>query len=532
MFRVLWSGGWLWAGALAWIPLACGDAASSAPEPALVSASGGRAVVSATTGGRDEPATSASNGGSSELAAGSIGAPELAGNSGAPALAGGAAPELAGGAAPSAGASSAGAAGSSAGEVAGPAEGGHGGQPWGDSGGAGGELAEGGGGNGGEAWDAGAGGGAHGPDVEPLPGVQELALGILHTCARLENGDVKCWGDTVYDQVGATAELIVGDEPGELTDLEPILRGTSQVAAAGYHTCALRDGQVWCWGSNGYGQLGNWEVSSSTPDPVSVELPERVREICVSQVASYALTEAGAVWGWGATLASEESGAHPIPLGEEVTAIACGAGAVCGLNRGGTVACHGQAELSAAAPEPLVIALADRETVPVRQVTVGIRHGCAVYENGAARCWGRGEFGVLLSGTIEDRPGDLSEASPWPAIALGARAVALSSGPNVSCALLEGGRVKCWGRDPGTGNAVGDEPGELGDSLPFVDLGSGLSVRSVVTGGLHACSLFDDGRVKCWGYNQFGQLGIGTPELAKGDEPGEMGDTLPFVPIR
>ena len=72
----------------------------------------------------------------------------------------------------------------------------------------------------------------------------------------------------------------------------------------------------------------------------------------------------------------------------------------------------------------------------------------------------------------------------------------------------------------------GDGAGEMGDNLPSVDLGSGRSAKFIAAGGDHTCAILDDGSVKCWGRNDYGQLGYGDTQN-RGDGAGEMGDTLP-----
>ena len=109
-----------------------------------------------------------------------------------------------------------------------------------------------------------------------------------------------------------------------------------------------------------------------------------------------------------------------------------------------------------------------------------------------------------------------------------------------SCALLDDGALKCWGSNYddqlGLGDTVsrGDRPGEMGDSLPPVDLGPGRQARAVFLGTAasagdeHACAVLDDGSVKCWG--EGGALGLGDTR-ARGSGPGEMGDALPTVKL-
>eukprot|EP00961_Rhodomonas_salina_P086573 1164087-Rhodomonas_salina.2 len=87
-----------------------------------------------------------------------------------------------------------------------------------------------------------------------------------------------------------------------------------------------------------------------------------------------------------------------------------------------------------------------------------------------------------------------------------------------ACATLSNWRVKCWGSLvrglAGNGNTatvvLGDNPGEVGDGIPYIDLGPGAGpVYSVAVGEEFACAQFWSGGVRCWGANDQGQLGQG-----------------------
>jgi alpha-tubulin suppressor-like RCC1 family protein len=97
--------------------------------------------------------------------------------------------------------------------------------------------------------------------------------------------------------------------------------------------------------------------------------------------------------------------------------------------------------------------------------------------------------------------------------------------------------VKCWGSNVSGNLGLGDlanrgaMPGEMGDALPAVDLGAGKTAVAVVAAlGYHTCTILQGGAVKCWGFNDHGQLGLGDA-MDRGDEPGEMGDTLLAVSL-
>ena len=102
--------------------------------------------------------------------------------------------------------------------------------------------------------------------------------------------------------------------------------------------------------------------------------------------------------------------------------------------------------------------------------------------------------------------------------------------------MLDDDKVKCWGRNDfgqlGLGDTAnrGDDPGEMGDALPAVDLGTGRTAKMISAGNDHTCAVLDDDSVKCWGYNGWGQLGLGDT-LDRGDGPGEMGDDLDAVDL-
>ncbi len=105
------------------------------------------------------------------------------------------------------------------------------------------------------------------PLPNPPPGeVRAIAPGTAHTCA-LYNDAPFCWGDNFSGQLGF---------PGPATDF-PIKVGLEKIIAldgGSVHTCAYASAtEIWCWGTNAFGQLGNGETSDVPSAPVKVELP-------------------------------------------------------------------------------------------------------------------------------------------------------------------------------------------------------------------------------------------------------------------
>lgn len=173
-------------------------------------------------------------------------------------------------------------------------------------------------------------------------------------------------------------------------------------------------------------------------------------------------------------------------------------------------------------------------------MAVGTDHTCALLDDGRVQCWGRNDRGQLGLGDTQNRgddPGEMGEALPFVDLGAEETAVAISCGASFSCALLKSGSVKCWGNNSdgqlGQGDAElrGDAPDEMGDALPPIDLGSNERVVEIDAGLRHACVLFETGKVKCWGGSSSSYV-LGRSDLSNiGDGPGQMGSALPYVDL-
>ncbi len=172
-----------------------------------------------------------------------------------------------------------------------------------------------------------------------------------------------------------------------------------------------------------------------------------------------------------------------------------------------------------------------------RSITAGRSHTCAITRSGEAKCWGYNNVGQLGQGDTAnrgDQTGEMGQHLPAIDLGTGRTVTAISAGDYHTCALLDSGQVKCWGNSfagvLGLGGIAGsgDRAGGMGDNLPAVDLGTGRTATAIVSGSYSNCALLDDGSVRCWGLNDNGQLGVGD-RSARGDQPGEMGDSLPPV---
>jgi alpha-tubulin suppressor-like RCC1 family protein len=229
--------------------------------------------------------------------------------------------------------------------------------------------------------------------------------------------------------------------------------------------------------------------------------------------------------------------------GAHAVALAAGAYHTCAVLESGAIACWGDDEYGQLGSSDLVDR-GDRAGAPplttdfgrrVTALAAGDGHTCAILDGPALICWGLGGAGQLGIGDARPHADPLALTSMSPnGISLDGAVLAVTAGAEHTCAILDGGRLKCWGFDAfgelglGATDNRGDGPDEMGGMLPDVDLGQGVSVAAAVAGGEHACARLDTGDLKCWGLNRYGELGVGDT-LARGAAPGQMGDALPAV---
>ena len=347
----------------------------------------------------------------------------------------------------------------------------------------------------------------------------QVAAGENHSCALLDNGTVKCWGDNYLGQLRGRSSEPVGDAPNEMGNSLPTVslgagRTATALAAGGDNTCAiLDDGTLRCWGSGLSGQLGQSSANGlidlgtgRTAVAVAVGgigVPASGSHVC-------AILDTGDVKCWG------HNGTGGLGLGDTA-------------DRGDDAG-----EMGDNLP---TVDLGTGRTATA--IAAGVRHTCALLDDGQVRCWGANAQGQLgLGDTVSrgDGPGEMGDALPTVDLGAGRTATSVSAGDHHSCARLDDASVRCWGYSSrgqlglGDTTARGGSPGEMGDALPAVDLGTGLAADAVTTGKEHACAFLDDGSIKCWGRNQYGQLGLGDT-TSRGDGSGEMGDDLPPVDV-
>lgn len=177
----------------------------------------------------------------------------------------------------------------------------------------------------------------------------------------------------------------------------------------------------------------------------------------------------------------------------------------------------------------------------IKQLANSPYNTCILAEDGEVKCWG-GSYqynaGTGTVGEISDSPDEMG-GNLEAAITGDTPITAIASGQYITCGLGNDSLLRCWGKKIFIGlnkpsdyatDYIGDDLAELGNALPTVDLGTGRTVTQFSMIYHHACALLDNGRIKCWGRNDDGRLGVGDTEI-RGDADNQMGDNLPYVDL-
>jgi alpha-tubulin suppressor-like RCC1 family protein len=470
-----------------------------------------------------------------------------------------------------------------------------------------------------------------GTDAPPSGGsplvVSQASAGFEHSCAivneksgtQLTNPRLKCWGSNAFGEMGQSqpaglnAHKHVGDNAGEmgnhlsaLTFPGDVNSQVRLIASGGDHVCAVTtSNNVYCWGDNAVGQLGlhasnvgcgpattsPYATCSATCGPTSAtcSTPQKVTLPTTFTPPGGSPQSIGLV--------------QQIALGiEHSCALFCSDGTDCRTSGTQNLFCwgsneHGQlghgnlslvtdvngapvsgwvnSALPSSHPQsgqivrigtqttdtaikdlpPVDVGLATNPQLYIKQIAAGGLNTCILYghrtinEFGRLRCFGANSFGQIGIGTFNtniygvnsDMGINLADVGYKHLIDFGTNVNTgaphyvkqVSVGLDFACAVLDGGFLKCWGRNAQGQLGLQDQQdrganaGEMGENLPYVSLEPGTAVLSVSAGTLHSCAVLTNNRIKCWGANLSGQLGF-DGDYGRGAFPFTMGGSLPY----
>ncbi len=289
--------------------------------------------------------------------------------------------------------------------------------------------------------------------------IETVALGLIsagqnHSCGLTPTSDVYCWG---YNGDGQ-----LGDGTNNWSKFPVLVSGGlsfRSVSAGRYYNCGLVGSDAYCWGYGGYGAIGDGTYTSrNTPTLVS----------------------------GGYSFSSVDAGMFN----------------TCGVAAGGTTYCWGLNNYGQLGDGSTVQTNAPTTVsgVSFLVVSTGRYHSCGIDGSLSAYCWGRNNNGQLGDNTTTDAltPVPVATAETWYAI---------EAGWWFTCGITTGREVYCWG----SGSYLGDGSG-ASSSVPVLAL-SGVSNVEAISATDQACAMTSDGDVYCWGSGYFGKAGDGTDDF-------------------
>lgn len=254
-----------------------------------------------------------------------------------------------------------------------------------------------------------------------------------------------------------------------------------KIASSIDHTLAIGDdGELYSWGYNGFGQIGNNTIGSggniyssvTTPQKITLESGVKPTQIAVGDSFSMAIGDDGNLYSWG----YNEYGK---------------------LGDGTTIERH--------IPTKVTLASGVKPT----QIACGIRHSMAIGDDGKLYTWGVNWNGELGDGTSGG--GNFKKTPIEITLESGVKVIQISCGVESSMAIGDNGELYTWGRN---------DYGQLGNgtigyytsksSPTKIILASGVKPKQIACGGSHTMAIGDNGELYTWGLNSYGQLGNNT----------------------
>ncbi len=313
------------------------------------------------------------------------------------------------------------------------------------------------------------------------------------------------------------------------------------------HSCAVfENGTLKCWGYNQDGQLGLGDSSprGASPSTMGELLPtvDLGKEVKVEKVAlgyshTCALLRDKTIKCWGSNRYGELGipgafiGTKPEQMGDNLARVDLGGKKAIDVSLGAHVSCALLEDHSSRCwGHSALMNAYEFQEKGIEELAAGPFIGCVIFQDRTIRCQGNNLFGNVGMGWAD------SENPNRVNLGKNAKVKQLALGNSHSCALLMDGRVKCWGYNGdgrlglGHREPVGHQSDQMGDRLKAIDLGTGVKPVAITAGEFHTCALMEDHQIKCWGMNNFGSLGLGDM-IPRGSFSNEMGTGLPYVDL-
>ena len=341
-------------------------------------------------------------------------------------------------------------------------------------------------------------------DFTPTGEITQIAAGHDHSAAVTKDGDLYMWGANGSGQLGIQSN-VDSNIPVKVNNSSSTLpeKSVKYVALGTYRSAAItKDGDLYMWGANGSGQLGN---GSTTDSYTPVKIMENVTAVSLGSYHSAAITKDGSLYMWGYNEygqlgnGSTTNSYTPVKIMENVATVSLGAWHSAAITKDGSLYMWGYNNYGQLGNgisgnyEKSVSPIKIMENVAA--VSLGCWHSAAITKDGSLYMWGDNNYGQLGNGTTNNltRP---------QRIAVNVQSVEL--GNYHTTAVSKDGGLYTWGYN---------KYGELGNGTTnnsYTPVKIMSDVVSSAGGSHHTIALKKNGTVYTWGDNEYGQLGNGS----------------------
>jgi alpha-tubulin suppressor-like RCC1 family protein len=365
-------------------------------------------------------------------------------------------------------------------------------------------------------------------DLEVIILYRSITAGTAFSCDLGSIGIATCWGNNGGQDGrlgnGPLDNASLADSPTQVVVLGA--QRFTQISSGDRHTCGLTSaGAAYCWGSNGYGQLGAPSIPSWAHQPVAVAGGIVFTQISAGETHTCGITAAGAAYCWGENgvgqlgTGNTTDATQPVAVTGGIVFAQISAGSsngaiptTCGVATSGKAYCWGSDVSGNIGDGGAISGLtSDFKTSPTlvsgpqtfKAVTVGVSHVCGILTSGAGYCWGDNDNGKLGIGseTAVSSPTALSTSQTF---------LQIDAGYENTCGVTTTNALYCWGANIGGESGTASDVGQVSMAPAAAASGEWIEVNLGTTFS-HTCGILKTRlSVRCMGRNDFGQLGNGT----------------------
>ncbi len=324
----------------------------------------------------------------------------------------------------------------------------------------------------------------------------QVYAGLNHICALKQTGEAYCWGKNYYGETGMNEFYTVFDTPNLISSEISF----ASLAAGNRLSCGIgKDGSLWCWGPNGWSELGQG-VPGNKPAPVQLD-EKNWLQVSAGFEYSCGIDNDHALYCWGRNssgklgLGNETDYQTPQLVGNGWSYISAGFSHTCGIKSDGSLWCWGAGggcrlgqDGSVDGKSPLQVG----SETDWKIVKTGGEHSCALKEDNTLYCWGNLDYNDLGTDTTDPcYPGRVLEHRD-------VKFLSFDVSYWHTCGIDTEGDLWCWGRNNYWELGVGDtEYRKYPEKVTYV----AEKWVKVSAGWYGTCGITESGKLYCWGYN-------------------------------